>query len=216
MASAKHLYEKAREKGVIFIRFDPDHKPRVAAADDGLAIEVVDHVLQHPIVLKADLLILASAVVPYSDEQLAQFFKVPLNADGFFVEAHVKLNPCAFATDGVFLCGLAHYPKPIDESIAQAQAAASAASVLLSRQTIKTSGNTALVDARMCAACGVCVSLCPYSAPGILTSGPFAGQAQINPVLCKGCGLCVASCRSGAIQLQGFNDAQILAMIDAA
>lgn len=121
------LYEKAREKGVIFIRFDQDHKPKVAAADDGLAIEVVDHVLQHPIVLKADLLILASAVVLYSDEQLAQFFKVPLNADGFFVEAHVKLNPCAFATDGVFLCGLAHYPKPIDESIAQAQAAASAA-----------------------------------------------------------------------------------------
>jgi heterodisulfide reductase subunit A2 len=210
------LYEKAREKGVIFIRFDPDHKPSVAAADDGLAIEVVDHVLQHPVVIKADLLTLAAAVVPHRDEQLARFFKVPLNADGFFVEAHVKLNPCAFATDGVFLCGLAHYPKPIDESIAQAQAAASAATVLLSRQTIKTSGTTARVDARMCAACGVCVSLCPYSAPEILTSGPLAGQAQINPVLCKGCGLCVASCRSGAIQLQGFNDAQILAMIDAA
>ncbi|MFZ1985741.1 MAG: FAD-dependent oxidoreductase [Desulfatitalea sp.] len=210
------LYRRAREKGVIFIRYDLDRKPRVIATPEYLEISIEDHVLHRPLVIPADLLTLASAIVPYRDEQLAQFFKVPMNADGFFVEAHVKLNPCAFATDGVFLCGLAHYPKPIDESIAQAQAAASAATVLLAQQTIRTSGTTALADARVCAGCGVCVSLCPYNAPSLKTQGPMAGKAEINPALCKGCGLCVASCRSGALQLQGFDDSQIMAMIEAA
>jgi heterodisulfide reductase subunit A len=210
------LYRRAREKGVIFILYDLDRKPRVIATPESLEISIEDHVLHRPLVIPADLLTLASAIVPYRDEQLAQFFKVPMNADGFFVEAHVKLNPCAFATDGVFLCGLAHYPKPIDESIAQAQAAASAATVLLAQQTIRTSGTTALADARVCAGCGVCVSLCPYNAPSLKTQGPMAGKAEINPALCKGCGLCVASCRSGALQLQGFDDGQIMAMIEAA
>jgi heterodisulfide reductase subunit A len=209
------LYKRAREKGVIFIRYDLDHKPRVTETAGGLEIEVVDHILQRPVVIQTDLLTLASAIIPYRDERLAQFFKVPLNADGFFVEAHVKLNPSAFATDGVFLCGLAHYPKPIDEAVAQAQAAASAATVLLSKQTIQTSGTTAWVDPRLCTSCGVCVDICPYNAPGFISDGPLAGLAEVNPVLCKGCGLCVASCRSGALQLQGFNDAQIMAMIDA-
>jgi len=210
------LYRRAREKGVIFIRYDLDRKPRVVATPEALEISVMDHVLRRPLMISADLLTLAAAIVPYRDEQLAQFFKVPMNADGFFVEAHVKLNPCAFATDGVFLCGLAHYPKPIDESIAQAQAAASAATVLLAQQTIRTSGTTAQVDPRVCSGCGVCVSLCPYNAPALKTQGPMAGKAEVNPALCKGCGLCVASCRSGALQLQGFNDGQIMAMIEAA
>jgi heterodisulfide reductase subunit A len=210
------LYRRAREKGVVFIRYDHEHKPQVHATPEALEITLMDHVLRRPLMIPADLLILASAVVPYRDEQLAQFFKVPLNADGFFVEAHVKLNPCAFATDGVFLCGLAHYPKPIDESIAQAQAAASAATVLLAQQTIRTSGTTAQADPRNCSSCGVCVSLCPYNAPAFRTQGPMSGKAEINPALCKGCGLCVASCRSGALQLQGFDDGQIMAMIEAA
>ncbi|MBI5581939.1 MAG: CoB--CoM heterodisulfide reductase iron-sulfur subunit A family protein [Deltaproteobacteria bacterium] len=210
------LYRRAREKGVIFIRYERERKPRVSATPEALEIGVVDHALRRPLTIPADLLILASAIVPYRDEQLAQFFKVPMNADGFFVEAHVKLNPCAFATDGVFLCGLAHYPKPIDESIAQAQAAASAATVLLAQRTIRTSGTTARVDLRVCSGCGVCVSLCPYKAPSLKTQGPLAGKAEINPVLCKGCGLCVASCRSGALQLQGFDDGQIMGMIEAA
>jgi len=210
------LYRQAREKGVIFIRFDRGQKPQVNATPEALEVTVHDHVLQRPVVIPADLLALAAAVVPYRDEKLAQFFKVPMNADGFFVEAHVKLNPSAFATDGVYLCGLAHYPKPIDESIAQAQSAASAATVLLSQQAIRTSGTTACVDARMCSSCGVCVSLCPYNAPALLIEGPLEGKAEVNPALCKGCGLCVASCRSGALQLRGFDDAQIMAMIEAA
>jgi heterodisulfide reductase subunit A len=210
------LYQRARERGITFIRYDRHHKPGVNATPEALEISILDHVLQRPLIIPADLLTLASAIVPHRDEQLAQSFKVPMNADGFFVEAHVKLNPCAFATDGVFLCGLAHYPKPIDESIAQAQAAASAASVLLSQESIRTSGTTAQVDARACSGCGVCASICPYNAPSLKNEGPLTGKAEVNPALCKGCGLCAASCRSGALRLRGFDDAQIMAMIEAA
>ena len=113
----------------------------------------------------------------------------------------------------MFLCGLAHYPKPIDEAVAQAQAAASAAVTLLSRKSINTSANVAKVDPRFCSSCMVCVSTCPYSAPSMVKEGPNAGKAEINPVLCKGCGQCVASCRSGALHLQGFDTDQILAQI---
>jgi heterodisulfide reductase subunit A len=155
--------------------------------------------------------------VPNRDDKLAQFFKVPLNDDGFFVEKHAKLGPSEFATDGVFLCGLAHYPKPIDEAVVQGRAAASRAVTLLAREKIKTSGQVAQVDPMMCSSCGVCVSICPYSAPSFIPADArmHAGKAQINAVLCKGCGLCVASCRSGAIHLKGFDNDQIFAQISA-
>jgi heterodisulfide reductase subunit A len=207
------LYKKARGLGVIFIRFGRDHKPAVKVENGRLFVNVVDHILGRPLELEADLLTLATAVIPHRDEKLANFFKVPLNADGFFVERHAKLGPVEFATDGVFLCGLAHYPKPIDESVAQGQAAASRAVTLLARKKIFTSGTVAEVDPRMCSQCGVCVSICPYSAPSWTEKGMFAGKAQVNPVLCKGCGLCVASCRSGAIHLKGFDNDQIFAQI---
>jgi len=210
------LYKEARQKGVIFIRYDVNHKPKVAATPEGLELEVTDHILQRPITLRADLLTLASAVVPYRDEKLAQFFKVPINDEGFFAEAHVKLAPSDFAVDGVFLCGLAHYPKPIDESVAQAQAAASSATRLLARKTINTIGTVALVHPADCSGCGVCLSVCPYNAPMFRTSGPFSGKADINPVLCKGCGTCVSSCRSGALHLKGFDESQLMAMIASA
>jgi len=209
------LYRKAREAGVFFIRFSLSQKPKVSVGQEGLEIEVMDHVLQRPILIKADLLALASAIVPYKDEKLAQFFKVPVSEDGFFVEAHAKLGPSQFATDGVFLCGMAHYPKPIDESVAQAQAAASRAVTLLARKTISVSGMVAYTTPAVCSSCGVCVEICPYSAPSFVQKGPFAGKAEINPVLCKGCGLCVASCRSGALNLKGFEEGQIMAMINA-
>ena len=207
------LYKKARGMGVIFIRFELDGKPQVRVEGGRLVVSVIDHVLGRPLELETDLLSLATAVVPNRDEKLAQFFKVPLNDDGFFVERHAKLGPSEFATDGVFLCGLAHYPKPIDEAIAQGQAAASRAVTLLARKKIYTSGTVAEVDPRMCSQCGVCVSICPYSAPSWVEKGMFAGKAQINPVLCKGCGLCVASCRSGALHLKGFDNDQIFAQI---
>ncbi|HIJ20766.1 MAG TPA: 4Fe-4S binding protein, partial [Deltaproteobacteria bacterium] len=116
--------------------------------------------------------------------------------------------------DGVFLCGMNHYPKPIDESVAQALAASSRAVTLLSRKTISMSGTVAHVNLNSCSGCGVCVVLCPYSAPSMSVKVPSAGKAEINPALCKGCGLCVASCRSGALNLRGFGEDQIMAMIN--
>ncbi|MDA3897533.1 MAG: FAD-dependent oxidoreductase [Desulfobacteraceae bacterium] len=209
----EYLYREAREKGIIFIRYALDNKPVVAVKDGNIMVTVTDHVLGLPMELTVDLVSLATAIVPYRDEKLANFFKVPMNEDGFFIEKHAKLGPCEFATDGTFLCGMAHYPKPIDESIAQAKAAASRAVTLLSQKTIFSSGTIAQVEPMKCAACGVCVSVCPYSAPSFSTEGRFAGKAEINPVLCKGCGLCVASCRSGAIHLKGFDTDQIFSQI---
>jgi heterodisulfide reductase subunit A len=164
-----------------------------------------------------ELIVLASAIVPPEKTLLAQQYKVALNDDGFFMEAHAKLRPVDCATDGVFICGLAHAPKPIDESISQAVAAATRAITLLARKSIRTSGNTAEVVPSECSGCGVCVSICPYSAPSFIpeTDRNFPGRAQIESVLCKGCGLCVASCRSGAIRLKGFDNNQLLAQIFA-
>jgi len=210
------LYTEAREKGVIFIRYDVDDKPVVTNSGDHLTVTVTDHVLKRPLSIQANLLTLATAVTPYRDEKLAQFFKVPINDEGFFAEAHVKLAPSDFAVSGVFLCGMAHYPKPVDESIAQAQAAASSATRLLSGKTINTSGNVAEVDPALCSGCGVCEAVCPYNAPSLMAEGRDAGKARINPVLCKGCGACVSSCRSGALQLKGFEEGQLMAMIENA
>ncbi len=209
----EYLYRQAREEGVLFIRYSLNNKPVVTAKNGNIKVTVTDHVLGRPITLSVDMVALATAIVPYADEELANFFKVPMNEDGFFIEKHAKLGPSEFATDGTFLCGMAHYPKPIDESIAQAKAAASRAVTLLSQKTIFSSGTIAEVESIKCASCGVCVSICPYSAPSFSTEGRFAGKAEINPVLCKGCGLCVASCRSGAIHLKGFDTDQIFSQI---
>ena len=160
--------------------------------------------------IRPDLLVLATAIVPEKDNPLSQLYKVQQNADGFFTEAHVKLRPVDFATDGVFICGLAHAPKPIEESIVQAQAAAARAVTVLASKTRTVSATVAHIDSNFCSSCGVCVSLCPYGAP---TFNDRTGKAEIQPTLCKGCGLCVASCRSGAIQQKGFETEQIMAMI---
>ena len=211
----EYLYQKARKTGIIFIKFSLDNKPEVNLQGDQLRVKVRDHILHRPLEISADLVTLASAIVPNRDEKLANFFKVPTNDDGFFVEKHAKLGPSEFATDGVFLCGLAHYPKPIDESISQGLAAASRAVTLLSQKNIFMSGTVAMTNPAYCSSCGVCISVCPYSAPSFIPEDDrfFPGRAQVNPVLCKGCGLCVASCRSGAIHLKGFDNDQIFAQI---
>jgi len=206
----ENLYREAREKGVIFIRYDLEEKPEVIKDGSKIKLTLYDPALGEAVEINPDLIVLASAVVPEKTSELSQLFKIPVNEDGFFVEAHVKLRPVDFATDGVFFCGLAHSPKPIDESIAQAQAAASRAVTLLAQKTIKSSGIVAVVNPLYCSSCGVCVAVCPYSAPEF---NEKTGIAEINPVLCKGCGLCVASCRSGAIHLNGFDEGQIMTMI---
>jgi heterodisulfide reductase subunit A-like polyferredoxin len=205
------LFARARAAGVIFIRYSLEDKPLVDTDDQGrLQIFVKDHVLQRPLLLTPDFITLATAIEPRGTKELAQLFKVSCNQDNFFAEAHAKLRPVECATDGVFLCGLAHYPKPLEESIVQAQAATSRAITLLARKTLQVSGQVAGVNPAKCSACGVCVEICPFGAPGFSDRG----FSEINLALCKGCGLCVASCRSGAIDLKGFEDKQIFAMIE--
>jgi heterodisulfide reductase subunit A len=204
------LYRQAREQGIKFIRYNTERGIAVNQAENGLKVEFNDRVLRRPMVIHSDMLVLASAMVPEKNNALAPLYKVSQKADGFFAEAHVKLRPNDFATDGVFVCGLAHAPKPLDESIAQAQAAASRAVTVLSALQIAVSGTVAQVDPSFCSQCGVCVSLCPYSAPKF---NEKTGKAEIQSTLCKGCGLCAASCRSGAIHLKGFETSQIMAMI---
>lgn len=211
------LYREARKKGIIFVRYEMAQGLDVFCDDNDLKVAFTDTVLRRSLTITPDLLVLATAITPPKENPLAQQYKVTLNNDGFFMEAHAKLRPVDCATDGVFICGLAHAPKPIDESVAQAIAAATRAVTLLARKTIQTSGNIAEVNPAVCSSCGVCVSVCPYSAPSFIDKSArfFPGRATINPVLCKGCGLCVASCRSGAIRLKGFDNDQIFAQIDA-
>ena len=208
----EEIYKKAREKGVVFVRYESEQELRVDKIDGRLGISFTDYTLKRRITIGSNLLVLASAIKRDKNDPLSQLFKIPANSDGFFVEAHVKLRPVDFATDGVFFCGLAHSPKPIDESIAQAQAAASRAVTLLAQKTIYSSGTVAVVNPLYCSSCGVCEAVCPYRAAEL---DKETGIAKVNPALCKGCGLCVASCRSGAIHLNGFDEGQIMAMIGA-
>ncbi len=204
------LYREARAKGITFIRYDDAHPLDVAADQDDLKVGFRDLVVRRKMEIRPNLLVLASAMVPPKDKHLSTLYKLSQNDDGFYAEAHVKLRPNDFATDGVFLCGLAHGPKPIDESIAQAQAASARAVTVLSALTISVSGTVAQVNPMDCSSCGVCVSICPYSAPRF---DEKTGKATIESALCKGCGLCVASCRSGALHLKGFDNSQILEMV---
>ncbi len=203
------FYKEARELGVVFIRFDLEGKPQVdQAADGGLTVTVTDPILGMPVVLKPDLLTLASAILPNPIEDLGEIFKLPRNAEGFFNEAHAKLRPVDFPTDGIFLAGLAHYPKPMDESIAQAKAAAGRAATFLAQDTVSVGGVVAEVDQDKCAVCLTCVRACPYNVPVIDYQ---ADAAYIDPAKCQGCGVCVSECPAKAITLKHFTDAQIIA-----
>ena len=203
------LYKEARGKGVLFIRYDVENKPKVEADGDRLNIAVQDPILGREIVLESDLLVLASAVESHRDDALGQMFKVTLDQDGWFLEAHVKLRPVDFATDGVFMAGLCHYPKPMEEAVAQAQAAVARAVTVLSKAEMWLPGTVAYIDQKKCVGCGVCWTVCPYKA----ITEDENGLAVVNEALCKGCGTCVASCRSGAPNLRGFSNQDVMAQI---
>jgi heterodisulfide reductase subunit A len=210
----ENLYKEARAKGVMFIRFDLENKPQVAqTGDGGLTVMVRDNILGIPLTITPDILTLASAIVVKDQEKLAQLFKVPLNNDGFFLEAHMKLRPVDFATDGVFVAGLAHYPKPMDEAIAQAKAAAARASVVLSQETIRAGGVVAQIDAAKCSGCQACVGVCPF---GAIDYKEREDVCEVNQALCKGCGTCAANCPSECITLFGFSHKQIYTQVDEA
>jgi len=159
------IYREARSKGIAFVRYRLEEKPRVERQNGKLKVTVKDQVLQCEVEIEADILTLASAIIPSGDNDvLSKVYKVSMNQEGFLLEAHVKLRPVDFATDGIFLAGLAHYPKPIEETIAQAQAAAARAGALLSQDSIVTEGVIAHVNEDACRGCGLCVALCPFEA----------------------------------------------------
>jgi heterodisulfide reductase subunit A-like polyferredoxin len=206
------LYQQAREKGVIFIRYDLAHQPSVAMnADETLFLTVIDHVLRRPIRIKPDLLVLAAGIVSRDNQALYEMLKVPVNAEGFLVEAHAKLRPVDFASDGIFLAGLAHYPKPVEESIAQAKAAASRAMTVLAKEAIMVGGVVATVETGRCAACLTCVRTCPYHIPQV----DEHSHAVIDPAQCHGCGTCAAECPGKAISLKHYTDEQLIAKTEA-
>lgn len=211
------LYKEARRRGVIFIRYGLEQKPVVKESDEGaLEVTLVDHILRRPIVLRPDFITLATAIETRGAEELGQLFKVPLSQDGFFLEVHMKLRPVDFATDGIFLCGLAHYPKPIDESIAQAQAAAARAATILAQKSIEVEGVVSQVDESLCRGCGECVQACPYGAPQLVEVSEGVYVSRIQEALCKGCGACAVACPTGAAAIRHFNDKEVLTMVEAA
>ncbi len=206
-------YRDAREAGVIFCRYEAERPPVVRASDEDLWVEVEDPILGQRVALRPDYVVLASGIAPNPDNKsLSQQFKVPLGPDGFFLEAHVKLRPVDFATDGVFVCGLAHYPKDLSETIGQAKAAAARAATILSQDRLETEGKVAEVRESRCSGCGACVEVCAYHA---IELDSETGRAVVNDALCKGCGVCAATCHAAAIDLKGFANDQILAMLEA-
>jgi heterodisulfide reductase subunit A len=218
---SEDYYRAAAEKDVRFIRFEPQDKPQVepGESEEGrpvLKVTVPDYIVGNRFEIDADIVSLAAAVIPSAgSKEIAQLFKVPLGPDGFFQEAHVKLRPVEFAVDGVFLCGIAHYPKLISEAISQANGAAGRALTLLSHDTVTVSGSVCEVDESKCIGCGACISACTYGAIEFHETRQ-GKKAVVNPVLCKGDGLCNAKCPTVAIQLKHFTDEEMIAQIDAA
>jgi heterodisulfide reductase subunit A-like polyferredoxin len=208
----ERYYREAREKGVSFLQYDKDQKPEVMVEDERLRVDVVVQPEGETFTLDADLVVLSAGIEPNVDsEALAQLLKVPLNEDGFFLEAHVKLRPLDFAADGVYLCGMAHSPRFLDETIAQARGAAVRTVSLLSRDKLDATPIVASVDPHLCAACGLCVETCPYNARVL---EPKATYAKVIEVLCQGCGACIVICPNKASQQKGFEMGQVYGMID--
>jgi heterodisulfide reductase subunit A-like polyferredoxin len=219
-AFKERLYDEARRQGVMFVQYNFDRKPDVRITDKGLQVTIWEPSLEEDIGLKPDLLVLSMPVTPPEGvDALATRLKVPLDLDGFFLEAHVKLRPVDFSSDGVFLAGMAHYPKFLGETIAQAQAAAARALTILSKDVLEAGGVVAQVDAEKCVACLTCVRICAYNVPQITAEftgvGGIVGAAYIEPAQCHGCGVCVSECPAKAIQLVRYRDEQVEAEIQA-
>jgi heterodisulfide reductase subunit A len=207
-------YRQAREAGVVFVEFDPTDPPVAEPENGHLKVTVLDQVLNQRVELPAHRLVLSAGVVPeHTNEELAMMLKVPINADGFFLEAHVKLRPVDFATEGVFMAGLAHAPKNITEVIGQANAAAARATTVLVHDKRQSTGKTAQVNTAACSGCGLCELVCAF---GAIAVNPELRVAEVNEGLCKGCGACAASCRAGAVDLGGFANDQLLAAVEGA
>jgi heterodisulfide reductase subunit A-like polyferredoxin len=230
----ERLYTQARRAGVRFIQYEFNRKPQVeltpkSKVDSGtkdlqpqseLTVRVWEPVLSREVTIQPDLLVLSTPVVPpEGTHQLANRLKLSVDLDSFFLEAHVKLRPVDFAADGVFMAGMAHYPKFLDESIAQSLAAASRAANILSQETLLTNARVARVDPQKCVGCLTCVRICPFDVPQIRAEtvgvGNIVGAAYIESAICHGCGSCVSECPAQAIQLMHYTDAQMLTKLDS-
>ncbi len=216
----EHLYTEARRAGVVFLRYDDANRPVVSLNGQGLEVRARDLGLDQPICLPSDLVVLSNPVIPADGaRELATALKIPVDADGFYLEAHVKLRPVDFATDGLFMAGLAHYPKLLDEAVIQARAAAARAARVLSQPTLAVGGVVAQVDPAKCVGCLTCVRVCPFDVPQVIPSaigvGGVIGAAYIEPTTCRGCGNCVAECPAKAIQLAHYRDDQIMVKLEA-
>ncbi len=205
-------YAEARKLGIIFIRFDESLPPAVKSSPFGMLVSIKDHVLQRDLEISADLVVLSAGVVAQDTEELSGIMKLGRNPEGFFIEAHVKLRPVDMPGDGIFLCGMAHSPKLISETIAQAKAAASRATTFLSKSEIKLSAITAKVDADYCVKCLTCVRSCPFGVP---VFNEKEGVVEIDEALCHGCGVCAGVCPRRTIRLNYYEDDQIMCKIDA-
>ena len=210
----ERLYTEARVNGILFIRYDPENPPKVETENARLRVTVIDHVLQTPLQIFPDMIILATAVVPNDTGALSKLYKISTTPEGFFLEAHMKLRPVDFATDGMFLAGLCHFPKPIEESIAQAKAAAARAATILVKESIDMEPIVSVVDEENCNGCGICERVCPYGAMHLVEINGVI-TARSTPASCKGCGLCAASCPSKAVDMCHFSHHQIRAQICA-
>ncbi len=205
-------YKKARDLGVQFVRYEPEAKPEVAAAGDKVEVLVLDQNLKATLEFAADYLVLSAAIRPHqASKEIAELFKLPTDPDGFFMEAHLKLRPLDFAGSGLFVCGLAHSPKYIEESIAQAQGAAARALGILARKEMYVGGAVARVDPLKCAICLTCMRTCPFGVPRV---DQAEGVVTIDPAACQGCGNCASACPRKAIEVMHHRDRQFAAKIE--
>jgi len=207
----EEYYTEARRRGVLFFRFAADNPPVVAASEDGVDVTFEDHILKRPLTVSTDLLVLSAGMRPEDTEELSSIVKAARTPEGYFMEAHVKLRPVDMATEGIFVCGTAHSPKLISETIAQAYAAAARAITFLAQDHLTLSAVTATVEADKCASCLICVRSCPFNVPKINDEG----VSEIDAALCHGCGICTAECPAKAIQLNWYEDDQILCKVEA-
>jgi heterodisulfide reductase subunit A2 len=213
------LYTEARKQGVIFVRYELEKKPQVSKQGDDLIVEIEDHILHRTLKIKADRLVLASAIIPNESKNLVELYKCATNSEGFLTEAHPKLRPVDMSVDGLFLAGLCHYPKPIDEAIAQAQAAVSRAGVILAKSVMPLDSIKSMVTDK-CDGCALCVDTCPYFAIKLVDytdeDGREHKRIETDKALCKGCGICMATCPKGGVNVMGFTYNQIKAQIYSA
>ena len=209
-------YQRARELGVAFVSYEPERPPVVEREGDDLVVEYIDPVARRRVRRRTGTVVLSAATLPPEGApELAKQLKVPLSKDGFYLEAHMKLRPLDFATDGVFVCGMAHWPKTVDEAMVQASGVAARAATILSLPSLSTEGIVSSPDPELCRGCGRCVSVCEYGAPSLVETSPGVWVSQVNEVLCKGCGKCAVACPTKAISMRHFTDDQIDAMLRA-